>query len=89
MALSWRNLPGALKAAIGVGKQTLGDPGQSDPSPGAAARAPRPTVRRPERRGADSLDEAKAALLAKWDVRNGTLARSTALARRAGVLGRL
>jgi hypothetical protein len=26
MALSWLNLPCALKAAIGDGKQTLGDP---------------------------------------------------------------
>ena len=29
MALSWPNLPCALKAAIGIGKQTLGHPGQS------------------------------------------------------------
>ena len=28
MALSWRNLPCALKAAIGIGKRTLGDPRQ-------------------------------------------------------------
>ena len=26
LALSWRNLPCALKAAIGIGKRTLGDP---------------------------------------------------------------
>ena len=29
MALSWRNLPCALKTAIGYGKRTLGDPRQS------------------------------------------------------------
>ena len=34
MALSWRNLPCALKAAIPYGKRTLGDPGQSDPPRG-------------------------------------------------------
>ena len=27
MALRWHNLPCALKAAIGYGKRTLGDPG--------------------------------------------------------------
>src|SRR6516165_1007633 len=34
LALSWPNLPCALKAAIGYGKRTLGDPGQSDPPRG-------------------------------------------------------
>ena len=29
MALSWPNLPCALKAAIGIGKQTLGHPTKS------------------------------------------------------------
>ena len=29
MALSWLNLPCALKAAIGIGKRTLGDPRQA------------------------------------------------------------
>jgi hypothetical protein len=34
VALSWLNLPQALKAAFGYGKRTLGDPGQSDPPRG-------------------------------------------------------
>jgi hypothetical protein len=39
MALRWHNLPCALKAAIGYGKRTLGDPGQSDP-PGRPQQGP-------------------------------------------------
>ena len=38
MALSWRNLPCALKAAIGYGKWTLGNPRRSGAPQGAAAR---------------------------------------------------
>jgi hypothetical protein len=34
VALRWHNLPCALTAAIGYGKQTLGDPDQSDPPRG-------------------------------------------------------
>ena len=34
MALRWLNLPCAVKAAIGYGKRTLGDSGQSDPPRG-------------------------------------------------------
>src|SRR6516164_5326317 len=39
MALSWPKRPGALKAAIGIGKQTLAHPRQSAARRGAAARA--------------------------------------------------
>ena len=38
MALRWHNLPCALKAAIGIGKRTLGDPGQSAVRRRAASR---------------------------------------------------
>ena len=51
MALSWPNLPCALKAAIGIGKQTLGTPRQS-----GAPQGPQPYRERP-----DTLNEAKAA----------------------------
>ena len=38
MALSWPHLPCALKAAIGIGKRTLGDPRQSSAPQGPRAR---------------------------------------------------
>jgi hypothetical protein len=50
MALSWLNLPCALKAAIDIGGRTLGNPRQCAAPQGAGA--------------ADSLDEAKAAFRA-------------------------
>ena len=51
VALSWPNLPCALKAAIGIGKRTLGDPHQSAAPQGAAAR---PWVRGPPSLGTQS-----------------------------------
>ena len=38
MALSWLNLPCALKAAIGIAKRTLGDPASLPRATEAAAR---------------------------------------------------
>jgi hypothetical protein len=69
MALRWHNLPCALMAAIGIGKRTLGDPGQSDP-PRGPQQGPRPEDRAPTRcpsGAADSLHEAKAAFRAAWE----------------------
>jgi hypothetical protein len=47
MALSWLNLPCAVKAAIGIGKRTLGDPASVPRHRGRskAYRGPRPNTR--------------------------------------------
>ena len=42
MALSWPNLPCALKAAIGIGKRTLGNPRQRAAPRGGPHQGPRP-----------------------------------------------
>ena len=67
MALSWRNLPCALKAAIGIGKRTLGALASSA-APQGLQQGPRPIAwrRRPAPNGgvADSLDQVKAAFRA-------------------------
>jgi hypothetical protein len=48
VALSWLNLPCALKAPIGIGKRTSGDPGQSaarrGPQQGPSAWGPAPIL---------------------------------------------
>jgi hypothetical protein len=73
MALSWPNLPCALKAAIGYGKRTLGalrqfaapQGPQQGLRPYRAAPAPPDG---PNGGVADSPDETKAAFRAAWDV---------------------
>ena len=68
MALSWRNLPCALKAAIVIGKRTLGALA-SLPRAGGRSKGLdllRGASARPERGVPDSLDEAKAAVAARW-----------------------
>jgi hypothetical protein len=67
LALSWPNLPCALKAAIGYGKRTLGHPASLPRHRGRSKgllRGPRPT-HGPSSGVADSLDEAKAAFRAE------------------------
>ena len=62
MALSWPNPPCALKAAIGIGKRTLGDPRQYAAPQGPQARGSRGRTAPTDGQNGgvvDSLNEAK------------------------------
>jgi hypothetical protein len=62
MALSWPNLPCALRAAIGIGKRTSGNPRQSAAQQGPLCLIGYPGAHDGPSGGvADSLDEAQAA----------------------------
>ena len=68
MALSWPKLPCARKAAIGIGKRTLGALASLPRHRGRSkARAARSPWHGPNGRVAHSLDEAKAAFRAAWE----------------------
>ena len=72
LALSWLYLPCALKAAIGNGKRTLGNPRHSAAPTGAAARAcgiARRAAHRTARAAGvtDTLNGAEAASRAAWE----------------------